>query len=486
MKNVFFSLILIGVICSCEKNKEETPETGILNVKVINATVSSRFYFAIYEAGITMAELQDSINSPKPFAQGYVEIGTGQTGITTAKIPNDSIEAQFKGEATYICASILDVPPTDYNYLTGAGIGLNDAYGIDTITVKGNTTLVVDALKMFVPQTKTKISSVDFADPNLKDCIESTGFVYVEDLEICDCSAQGITDISGIENFINLSNLSLSSNDITDLLHLSSLKNIKILTLTHLPNLTDISPLKSLNNLSSVLFQNSDFSNTKFFENLPTSVEYVYARNCGITKIDSVANLNNLINLDLSGNTIANINAVSGLTKLEILHLPGSVVTNLSPLSGLTSLHTLGLSGCEYLSDISALEGLINLTFLDLTYNRINDITPLANLIKLKSLYLSQNNLSGTGISNINPLSNLIELTELSIHSNEISDVTPLAVLTKMVRLELKHNAITSGVKSLKTMKDAMLIDLSDNSGIPSGDVDSLKIYLPDCNIIYP
>jgi Leucine-rich repeat (LRR) protein len=106
------------------------------------------------------------------------------------------------------------------------------------------------------------------------------------------------------------------------------------------------------------------------------SISTLKADNCGVQSIEGLQYCENLTDLDLHDNNIADIQPLAHLDKLQYLKLQHNAVSDLSPIGNL-----------------KALEGLM------LRFNAISDITPLQYLPALKYLYLDAND-----ISSIRPL----------------------------------------------------------------------------------
>lgn len=137
---------------------------------------------------------------------------------------------------------------------------------------------------------------------------------------------------------------------------------------------------------------------------------------------------------------------IAQLTNLVVLNLDYNYISDITPLTGLTNLTKLQMQG-NRIDDITPLSKLTNLTTLNLWGNNISDITPLSGLTNLKSLKLC-----GNQISDITPLSGLTNLNELDLCANQISDLTPLFELTNLTTLNLDYNLISdSDIEQLKT-----------------------------------
>ena len=172
-----------------------------------------------------------------------------------------------------------------------------------------------------------------------------------------------------------------------------------------------------------------------------------------ISDITPLAKLQNLIEVNLSGNKIRDITPITKLPLLQVLELSGNSVSDISQLAGMTHLRQLGL-GDNQINDLAPLTSLPQLWSLSLTRNQISDITLLAGLINLDGLYLSSNN-----ISNLAPLAQLTNLKFLSLQKNNIQDITPLTGLTNLLVLRLNNNQISdvSPLTGLVNLKELYL-----------------------------
>lgn len=141
-----------------------------------------------------------------------------------------------------------------------------------------------------------------------------------------------------------------------------------------------------------------------------TNTKSLALTNDGLRDLSELSGLDQLEDLDLSGNPI-----VYGLTqlgqkdKLKTLKVNGNgsqFIDGLSSVGSFKNLTTLFLQN-QKLTDLSALSGLKKLISLDLTNNKISDVTPLGNLTELKSLKLNKNSIKDItpvlGISSLNP-----------------------------------------------------------------------------------
>lgn len=96
------------------------------------------------------------------------------------------------------------------------------------------------------------LNDQSFADPALQACVSSTaaanGWATVDEVATLDCSAAGITDLTGLDVLDSLTDLNLADNDLTDISVLDSLSALTQLDLTGNNDLlcTDLDALEAL------------------------------------------------------------------------------------------------------------------------------------------------------------------------------------------------------------------------------------------------
>ncbi|MCV6593809.1 MAG: hypothetical protein OIF48_12710 [Silicimonas sp.] len=97
---------------------------------------------------------------------------------------------------------------------------------------------------------------------------------------------------------------------------------------------------------------------------------------------EELADLDTLVQLDLSGTVISDLAPVSGLTSLRILTLRDTLVEDLSPLEDLENLDILDLGG-SWVRDLTPLAGLPKLGSLDIGRTWVASLAPLSEIEKL-------------------------------------------------------------------------------------------------------
>lgn len=106
----------------------------------------------------------------------------------------------------------------------------------------------------------------------------------------------------------------------------------------------------------------------------------LYKQNA-ITNFSLLAQLKNLVYLELPGTGLSDVSVLMNLTKLETLYLYENAISDVSTLAALTRLKTLELQDNQ-ISDVKPLVGLTNLEYLDLTGNPIKNRKPLFELLR--------------------------------------------------------------------------------------------------------
>jgi internalin A len=206
----------------------------------------------------------------------------------------------------------------------------------------------------------------------------------------------------------------------------------------------------------------------------------------------SIANLNSLTNLNLSGNGIGSegTQALKGLIALTSLNLSYNDIWDegTQALKGLVNLTSLDLFGNRIGAEVAqALKGLVNLTSLNLGGNRIGDegAQALKGLVNLTSLNLFGNRIGDEGAQALKGLVNLtslnlfgnrigdegaqalkglVNLTSLNLFGNDISDISPFISLRNLHTIHLSgshldHDALAFWM--LPSLQVAILYDAS-------------------------
>jgi internalin A len=305
---------------------------------------------------------------------------------------------------------------------------------------------------------------VDFADPGLKDSVEQTLGVVdptpTDMLEVTQLYAAGksIVSLSGLEQAANLTHLNVGEFYDSSVWPPVLNKN----------RIADVSPLAELTQLVWLnLGGNQIVDATPFSRlvNLRTAILYGNR----IADISPLSGLGNLTFLDLEGNEISDAGPLANLTRLRWLNLSRNRITDTLSLSAMTAIETLQLerAGLTALPEMSALS---NLKSLNLTGNQITDISGLSGLPRLETVTLYGNRLTA-----IRALSDLPNLRSLGLGVNQITDVSGLSGLPSLEIVDLSNNRIAAvpelydvpGLKALD-LQHNQIADISGASAMPS------------------
>jgi len=212
-----------------------------------------------------------------------------------------------------------------------------------------------------------------------------------------------IKDLTGIENFYNLKTLYLQDNNLSTIKQLSACKLMEYLNLANNPNIKDNnSAIESMTKLKTL-----DLSNT------------------GMTNIDSINNLTNILTNSKKSTT------------LTVLNIPGNGLTNIDGLEKIKSLQKLDISN-ENLEteDIYIIQDLTNLETLNMSGNQIDSIEVLKDLTNIKYLYFNNNK-----VQSLEPIDGKI-FYELEFSNNRIKDIKPLYAHHSINNLNMNNNYI--------------------------------------------
>ena len=343
---------------------------------------------------------------------------------------------------------------------------------------------------------------LDLSNSMVQDLSQIKGLTSLTELRIANCHE--LKDISILETLPNLQNLTYANEwiytktdlperhdvdswyekSIDRLFHLPKTVSLDALVTLRLPNLSrlNISHMKhnnfKLNTLTvfpklveqlgksvsigedGVFNMTEDVTECFPVENQPT-IAFIAVSHQGLldetthlvlNKVDDLsplANLRNLISLDLSGCE--------------------TVIEDISPLQGLVQLQHLNLSRCNKISDLSALNALKELRSLDLSeWRKTLDLSPLHGLPKLTSLNLDSFGLNA-GYHTIK-LRNLPCLESLNLRYNNNATIT-LTKIPKLQTLDISSTSVQNldflkSVKTLRSLHAYRCHNLSDINGL--------------------
>jgi hypothetical protein len=238
---------------------------------------------------------------------------------------------------------------------------------------------------------------------------------------------QGISNISGIENFRSVEKVQFYANQISDISPLKDLKKIRTISIFN-NKISDISYLREMFQLEGL----------SIGENL-------------ISDISPLRELKNLEHLNLSVNDLNDISALKNLVNLKDLDLSSCNLTDISQLSGLTNIQQIILDD-NAVFDIKPLAFLVNIEYLSLSDNDIEDISPLSAMPRLRIFRIV-----GNRLRDISSLRYLPELNYLYLSDNLIADIYPLFMnqgiaaydYVDLMRNELNSVSVNSYIPAL-------------------------------------
>jgi internalin A len=161
--------------------------------------------------------------------------------------------------------------------------------------------------------------------------------------------------------------------------------------------------------------------------------------------LDSLADLEELQALWLSGTELKHANAISALAAMRELDCSSTLMSDLGPLQALPSLQTLS---CSYtpVSDLGPLESLPSLQTLSCRSTPVSDLGPLQALPSLQRL-----DCRSTLVSDLGPLQTLVNLQTLDCRSTQVNDLGPLQALLSLQTLNCR-STLVSDLGPLQTL----------------------------------
>ncbi|MEM6718974.1 MAG: hypothetical protein AAF611_06660 [Bacteroidota bacterium] len=410
--------------------------------------------------------------------------------------------------------------------------GNNTAINTATFQVTGNplvTCITVDDVSysttnwtnidvgMFFSTGECRYTQIP--DANFEAALETLGYddisgdgqvptAAIEVVTNLNINNQGISDLTGIEDFSALRQLNVNGNSLTSL-NISNNTVLRVLEATgNVFNTLDLSANVALEEIKL-----SNFSGTSIDIANNTTLVNFECTDCNLSTLDTSANTG-LEELDLAGSSVTSLD-LSNNVVLLILQIENTDITSLdlsnnvalliliaNNISTLTSLNIqngtntsiLGFETtgtpvpCILVDDVAY--STANWTFID-TISRFSDTNcnytaiPDANF-EAELVALGYDNVSGDG----QVLTSLIEtVTTLDVSSKNISDLTGIEDFTALVTLNCEANTLTALDISSNTALETLLaqnnqiaaLDISQNTSLKNIDVGNNPI--PSLNL---
>ncbi|HSH75864.1 MAG TPA: leucine-rich repeat domain-containing protein, partial [Longimicrobiales bacterium] len=378
---------------------------------------------------------------------------TGGGGVYTWTLTAGALPS---GVTLLSSGELEGTPPVDGDFVFTASVSSDDGQTAArelTLTVVRAPTLAPAELCSAAPAN----AIASFADANLESVVRTALGLGPSDDLLCslapdlrdfDAENQGITDLTGIQNFTSLETVLLAVNAITDVAPLSGLSALTILDLDT-NQITDVSPLAGLTGLEGLNLNTNQIADVAPLAALSGLRDLSLSGYPG--SIAPLAALSNLEGLYMRTNQLADLNVVSSWPKLIWLDVAGAhTISDLSPLSGLSSLTSLDVThynGTGAVSDLTPIAGLTGLTYLSVGGHAITDLGPLEGLTNLGFLYLGHS----AGLSDIQPL---IDNTGLGAGDEvDLRNLAPALRCSDVAQLAGRGVTVTTGL----TFADANL-----------------------------
>ncbi|NTS76767.1 hypothetical protein HR060_07775 [Catenovulum sp. SM1970] len=360
-----------------------------------------------HNLGLAHSRLQGDIGATFHFALGHIE----------PNVFNTVMAYQQDNERQ---ALVFSNPNLDCFGLP-CGIDRNDTeHGADAAYALNQVRF--EAQDLVAPRTLDNVTS-KIVDTNLKTCIETQltalNAQSVAPVVSLSCPNLGISDLTGLGQFVNLTALNLSSNAITDIGELATLTQLTTLNLNN-NNVSSIAAAQGLTLLTNLDLVNNPVACLSEDENL------------AYQDINTSCFNDNLISQAIFADPVLT-QCVSEATD--------------SNNQALTYLHEVTALNCRSngtMTDLSGVEQLTNLVEFSFNVVRQIDYSPLSTMNQMAELSISQTGTRReTIMADLNFLTDLTELQSLSLDVNgSYSDLSPLANLAKLDLLDLDSSAL--------------------------------------------
>lgn len=239
---------------------------------------------------------------------------------------------------------------------------------LESINLRDNLIVRLNALKHIDPQCKLRIKELDFYDNRIKHI--SSHVNEFTNLEILDLSFNNIKHIKHVENLTRLENLYFVQNKI------SKIENLDRMTLLQNLELGG-NRVETIENLDSLV-----------------SLRQLWLGQNRISRLEGLARLRNLRVLSIQSNRIEKIEGLDGLTALEELYLSNNRISKLEGLDALVNLQVLDVTS-NAIAKLEGLDALTQLTDFWCSYNQVADYSNIHDALQhatsLETVYFEGN-----------------------------------------------------------------------------------------------
>lgn len=419
----------------------------------------------------------DGIWIAEPLAEPYGESKAPQ-------IPKPAFEVQ--GSAELWAGKTFVVQPDGQ---------VTDVLSSQPLSKVKTRTFTSSAKSLATEENRELISSINFADDNVKSCVSWSAAVYADEIQTLNCGeVRVLSDLAHFKNLrhIQLYNFNTSNSgkfgfdDITPLAELPSLDSVRfdnyLLTSSDVLELTT----KALK-LKSLAINGAELTDASISSFLPAKdrLWYLNIEHNQFTSVSWLHAFSLLSDLDISYNNLSD-QAVQGLNQLpqtiRWLYVRGNQLSERSfTLPKQLSYLYLDANGFTDLSQfITRIDNVAALAGLSLGENQIADLTGLADFTKLQRLNLDYNK----ALSDLSFLEDLPALSDLYLNYAAIPAVFPeLDLPDSLQRMSIhfgfsgtsKLRDIEHLLESLDELPNFNYIDLFGHSSIECEQIDQLK-----------
>ncbi len=258
-------------------------------------------------------------------------------------------------------------------------------------------------------------------------------------------------------------------------------------------------------NITSLFLSGVNLKNIDLLLPLAENLEVLSLDDCAVENLLTIGAFSRLEKLRLNGNPLllSAYESISQLQNLRDLELSLTTIKDTSPLGSLVNLKSLNLSFNNELIAVKGLKHLDSLSHIELQFSQVENlekievnenieslnvrtseitrISGLENYSNLKELILD-----GNGISNIEGFDSLVNLKKLNISSTSIAKIEGLEYLRNLEVLDLSLQQITK-IEGLENLTKLRELDLSLNKISKVENLDNLQnleYVLLECNQI--
>jgi hypothetical protein len=313
----------------------------------------------------------------------------------------------------------------------------------DSININGRTAVLsLEPLSRFIMLRNLQCQSTTV--DNLLPLAKLT------DLRVINASNTKIAEVKPLSGLFNLETLQIDNTTVSDLSPLYGMKVLKLVFADNSQvNLAEANRFLDKNPGSLLVFQT--FDNTNWWKNLNQPWKDVLVQQLNITGTPDKIQLQQIANLDkvvISENfQITDLTPVLHLSRLRELQFSGTGISKLDPIKQMTNLVALRCPK-NPVSDLTPVSGLPNLTELDFSNTQVEDLLALQNMIQLEILKFS-----GTPVKTLKYIQKLVNINILEFYNTKVSNVDALEGMKALKSVKMFNTKVSSKkVEKLKTL----------------------------------